>query len=53
MVEDQQDRTAADVPSEMERLLAEGERSLETEGSLDGDEAYRQRCERRGQRRRE
>jgi len=34
-------------PGEMDALLAEGERSIEQEGTLDGDEAFRQRRQRR------
>lgn len=34
---------------ELDALLAEGERSIEQEGMLDGDEAYRLRCQRRAQ----
>ena len=36
---------------ELEDLLAEGERSIETEGTLDGEEALRRRQARRAQRR--
>jgi Arc/MetJ-type ribon-helix-helix transcriptional regulator len=32
---------------EMDALLDEGERSIEEEGTLDGDEAFRQRRQRR------
>ena len=36
---------------ELDRLLAEGERSIEQEGTQDGDDAFRLRTERRAQRR--
>ncbi len=36
---------------ELDELLAEGERSIEQEGTLDGDEAFRQRAQRRAQQR--
>lgn len=36
---------------ELGNLLSEGERSIELEGMLDGDEAFRLRCERRAQKR--
>jgi antitoxin ParD1/3/4 len=44
---DQQERKGEFSPGELDELLAEGERSIEQEGTLDGEEAYRQRCERR------
>jgi Arc/MetJ-type ribon-helix-helix transcriptional regulator len=34
-------------PGELDELLAEGERSIEDEGALDGDDAYRARLQRR------
>ena len=34
-------------PGELCKLLAEGERSIEQEGTLDGDEAFRRRRQRR------
>jgi len=34
-------------PGELEQVLAEGERSIETEGTLDGDEAFAARQRRR------
>jgi antitoxin ParD1/3/4 len=46
---DQQERFGDFAPGELDALLAEGEHSLEQEGSLDGDEAFRRRRERRAQ----
>jgi Arc/MetJ-type ribon-helix-helix transcriptional regulator len=40
------------APGEMNELLAEGERSIETEGTIDGDTAFRNRRKRRAQRKR-
>jgi putative addiction module CopG family antidote len=36
-------------PTELDDLLAEGERSIATEGTLDGEEAFRLRREQRPQ----
>jgi antitoxin ParD1/3/4 len=36
---------------ELDRLLAEGEQSIERDGTLDGEEAFRGRVQRRAQRR--
>lgn len=36
---------------EWDRLLAEGEQSIDRDGTLDGEEAFRLRAERRAQRR--
>jgi antitoxin ParD1/3/4 len=36
---------------ELDRLVAEGERSIERDGTLDGEEAFRRRAQRRAQRR--
>src|SRR5438105_15557625 len=36
---------------ELDRLLTEGEQSIEREGTLDGEEAFRSRIERRAHRR--
>jgi hypothetical protein len=44
---DQQERFGEFAPGEMELLLAEGERSIRSEGTLDGDRAFRARQRRR------
>jgi Arc/MetJ-type ribon-helix-helix transcriptional regulator len=49
---DQQEQMGEFDAGELNELLAEGERSIESEGTLDGDEAYRLRCEERSERRR-
>lgn len=49
---DQQERFGDFDAGELDNLLAEGERSIEQEGTLDGDEAYRQRRQRRAEKRR-
>jgi antitoxin ParD1/3/4 len=46
---DQQERFGDFEPGELNQLLAEGERSIEQEGTLDGDVAYQQRRDRRAQ----
>jgi antitoxin ParD1/3/4 len=46
---DQQEQFGEFEPGEVDELLAEGERSIKEEGTLDGDEALRQRRERRAQ----
>lgn len=38
------------TPGELSALLVEGEQSIEREGTLDGDEAFRERQRRRQQR---
>lgn len=43
----QQERMGDFTSGELDELLADGERSIEQESTLDGDEAYRQRRERR------
>jgi putative addiction module CopG family antidote len=48
----QQEQFGDFAEGELDDLLAEGERSIESEGTLDGDEAFRTRCERRAQNRR-
>jgi len=48
---DQQEWFGDFEAGELEDLLAEGERSINGEGTLDGDEAFRLRSERRAQRR--
>lgn len=40
------------APGELNELLAEGERSIEAHGTLDGDAAFRNRRKRRAQRKR-
>ena len=52
MTLDQQEHFGDFEPGELDELLAEGERSLEQEGSL-GNEAFQRRRERRAQRRTE
>jgi hypothetical protein len=42
----------ADAPDNLHDLLAEGERSIKQEGTLDADEAYQQRRQRRAEKRR-
>ena len=44
---DQQERFADWAPAELDALLADGERSIIEEGTLDGDDAFRLRQERR------
>ncbi len=48
---DQQEWFGDFEAGELEDLLAEGERNINGEGTLDGDEAFRLRSERRAQRR--
>ncbi len=45
---DQQERMSDFTAGELDELLGEGERSIEQGGTLDGEEAHRQRRERRG-----
>jgi Arc/MetJ-type ribon-helix-helix transcriptional regulator len=51
MALEQQERFGDFGAGELDELLAEGERSIAQEGTLDGDEAYRLRCRRRADRR--
>ena len=44
---DQQERFGDFGPKELDELLAEGERSIEGQGTLDGDDAFRLRQNRR------
>jgi antitoxin ParD1/3/4 len=44
---EQQEQFGDFPPEDLDALLAEGERSIEQEGTLDGDEAFRRRRERR------
>jgi len=44
---DQQESFGDFAPGELNALLAEGERSIAKDGTLDGDEAFRQRQARR------
>ena len=46
---EQRERSGEFDPSEFDALLAEGEKSIESGGTLDGDEAYRARRQRRAQ----
>ncbi|MGH9550696.1 MAG: ribbon-helix-helix domain-containing protein [Terriglobales bacterium] len=48
---DQQERVGDFGPGELDALLAEGEQSIEKEGTLDGDEAFRKRRARRDSKR--
>ena len=47
---EQQEQFGDFAPSELDDLLSEGERSVEQDGTLDGDEAFQRRRERRVQR---
>jgi antitoxin ParD1/3/4 len=47
MTLDQQERFGDFAPGELDELLAEGEQSIARDGTLDGDEAFRLRRERR------
>ncbi len=51
MALDQQEQLGDFEANELDDLLAEGERSIEREGTLDGEEAFRLRSQRRAQRR--
>jgi Arc/MetJ-type ribon-helix-helix transcriptional regulator len=44
---EQQEQFGDFEPGELDKLVAEGERSLVEEGPLDGDKAYRARLKRR------
>jgi Arc/MetJ-type ribon-helix-helix transcriptional regulator len=44
---DQQEQFGDFAPGELAELLGEGERSIARDGTLDGDEAFRKRRERR------
>jgi antitoxin ParD1/3/4 len=48
---DQQEHFGDFAAGELDELLAEGERSIEQEGSLDGEEALRLRRQRRAEQR--
>ena len=48
---DQQEQFGDFAAGELAELLAEGERSIAQEGTLDGDEAYQRRCQQRAQQR--
>jgi Arc/MetJ-type ribon-helix-helix transcriptional regulator len=48
---DQQERFGDFDAGELDNLLAEGERSIALEGTLDGGEAFRQRRQRRAEKR--
>jgi antitoxin ParD1/3/4 len=48
---EQSERFGDFAAGELDALLAEGERSIEQEGTLDGEEAFRMRAERRARRR--
>ncbi len=47
---EQQERFGDFEPRELDKLLADGERSIAQEGTLDGDEAFEARTRRRRQR---
>jgi Arc/MetJ-type ribon-helix-helix transcriptional regulator len=49
MTLEQQKRFGDFEAGELDHLLAEGERSIKAEGTLDGDEAFRSRSDRRAQ----
>lgn len=51
MALDQQEQFGDFEVGELDTLLAEGERSIEQEGTLDGHEAFQLRCQRRAQQR--
>ncbi len=51
MALDQQEQFGDFEAGELDNLLAEGERSIEQDGTLDGEEAFRLRVERRAQKR--
>ena len=44
---EQQEQFGDFEPGELDGLLAEGEQSIEREGTLDGDKAFRMRAKRR------
>jgi Arc/MetJ-type ribon-helix-helix transcriptional regulator len=48
---DQQERFGDFGAGELDDLLAEGEQSIEQEGTVDGDEAHRLRSQRRAKKR--
>jgi len=48
---DQLERFGEFDAGELDSLLAEGERSIEQDGTLDGDEAFQLRAQRRAERR--
>ena len=49
MALDQQERLGDFEPGELDELLAEGERSIQQDGTLDGEEAVQMRRQRRAQ----
>jgi antitoxin ParD1/3/4 len=51
MALDQQEQVGDFEAGELDLLLAEGEQSIERDGTLDGDEAFRLRSQRRAQQR--
>jgi putative addiction module CopG family antidote len=51
MALDQQEQFGDFGAGELDDLLAEGERSIEQDGTIDGDEAYRARRRRRAEKR--
>ena len=51
MALDQREQFGDFETGELDRLLAESERSIEQDGTLDGDEAFQARVQRRAQRR--
>ena len=50
---DQQEQLGDFEPGELDSLLAEGERSIQKHGTIDGDEAFRRRRERRARARKQ
>ncbi|HYV36201.1 MAG TPA: type II toxin-antitoxin system ParD family antitoxin [Gemmataceae bacterium] len=48
---DQQEQFGDFETGELDSLLADGEQSIQRDGTLDGDEAFRLRAERRAQKR--
>jgi len=48
---DQQEQFGEFAAGELEQLLAEGEQSIERDGTLDGEEAFRLRAQRRANKR--
>jgi len=48
---DQQEQFGEFAEGELEQLLAEGEQSIERDGTLDGEEAFRLRAQRRADKR--
>jgi Arc/MetJ-type ribon-helix-helix transcriptional regulator len=48
---DQQEQFGDFAPGELDALIAEGERSIHEEGTIDGEQAYKERRGQRAQRR--